>query len=121
MAAAMARQVGQVINETRRTVVCETTEMADNAWTRLRGLLGRSGIEPGHGMIIAPAGSIHSAFMRFRFDAIFLDREMVIVGLAAEIPPWRVRGAKGAKRTLELAAGQIDARGLQVGDALAVK
>lgn len=116
----MARQAGQVLNRTQGNVVCETTEIADNPWTRLRGLLGRSDLEPGHGMIISPAGSIHSAFMRFTFDAVFVDKDGVIVGLAEEVRPWRVRGARGAKQTLELAAGEIRRRGLKLGDALAV-
>ena len=110
-----------VVNAKTDAVVCERVEVAKNPWTRLRGLLGRRGLEPGHGMLFIPAGSIHSAFMRFEFDAVFLDGQMRVVGLAERIPPWRMRGARGAKRTLELSAGQITSRGLQVGDELAVK
>lgn len=117
----MARDLVEIVNETRGTVVCERTELADNAWTRLRGLLGRSGLAPGDGMLIVPAPSIHSAFMKFEFDAIFLDRNMEVVGLAARIPPWRARSARKAKSVLELAAGEIETRGVQIGDQLAVK
>jgi uncharacterized membrane protein (UPF0127 family) len=110
-----------IVNETRGNTVCERAEIADNPWTRLRGLLGRDSLAAGDGMLIVPAPSIHSAFMRFDFDAVFVDREMRVVKLAERIPPWRARSAKGARSVLELAAGEIATRGLQVGDQLAVK
>lgn len=110
-----------IVNQTRSNVVCERAELADTAWKRLRGLLGRKDLPPGDGMLIVPAPSIHSAFMRFDFDAVFLDRELTVVRLAERIPPWRARTARNARSVLELAAGQISERGLQVGDQLAVK
>ncbi len=109
-----------IVNETRGGVVCERAEIADNPWTRLRGLLGRRSLPPGEGMLLTPSPSIHSAFMRFEFDAVFLDREMRVVRIVERIPRWRMRGAKGARSVLELAAGQSVVRPLQVGDVLAV-
>jgi uncharacterized membrane protein (UPF0127 family) len=58
--------------------------------------------------------------MRFEFDAVFLDRNMRVVRLVERLPAWKARSAKGAKSVLELAAGEIEKRGLQVGDELAV-
>ncbi len=113
--------IAEIVNETRGTVVCERAELADTWWTRLRGLLGRSELPAGSGMRIVPAPSIHSAFMKFEFDAIFLDRNMQVVALAERIPPWRARSARKAKSVLELAAGEIATRGVQIGDQLAVK
>ena len=113
-------RIALIKNRTRDSVVCERAVIADNPWLRLRGLLGRDSLAPGDGMFLSPSPSIHSAFMRFDFDAIFLDRDMRVVRIAAEIPPWRARSAKGAKSVLELAAGEAERRGLQVGDELAV-
>jgi uncharacterized membrane protein (UPF0127 family) len=110
-----------ILSRTRGNVVCERAEIADKPLLRLRGLLGRDALAAGDGMLITPAPSIHSAFMRFDFDAIFLDREMQVVKLAERIPPWRARAAKQAKSVLELASGEIERRGVQVGDVLAVK
>jgi uncharacterized membrane protein (UPF0127 family) len=101
-------------------VVCEETEIADTPILRLRGLLGRDSLASGHGMLIHPSGSIHSSFMRFEFDAVFLDRDLQVVKLVARIPPWRMRSARHARSVLELAAGEIERRGIQVGDELAV-
>ena len=109
-----------IVNRTRAdAVVCSSAEVADNAWKRLRGLLGRASLPEGEGMLFRGESSIHSAFMRFRFDAVFMDRELRVVGLAEHIPPWRMRAARGARNILELAAGEISRTGLAIGDQLA--
>ena len=113
-------RIATVINRTRESVVCEHTEIADNPWLRLKGLLGRKSLESGHGILLMPSPSIHSAFMRFEFDAVFLDKEFRVLRIEGHIRPWRALMAKGTKSVLELAAGEIESRGLEVGDELAV-
>jgi uncharacterized protein len=109
-----------IINQTRSdTVVCERTELATNLFSRMRGLLGRDSLPPGGGMLFRGESSIHSAFMRFEFDAVFMDAEMKVVGLSEHIPPWRVRGAKGTRNILELGVGEISRTGVEIGDQLA--
>jgi uncharacterized membrane protein (UPF0127 family) len=109
-----------IVNRSRAgTVVCARAQVAANPLTRLRGLLGRASLPAGEGMLFRGESSIHSAFMRFRFDAVFMDRELRVVGLAERIPPWRVRGARGAHNVLELAAGEIARSGVAIGDQLA--
>jgi uncharacterized membrane protein (UPF0127 family) len=71
------------------TVVCEHCLLAETMFARLRGLLGRSGLSSSEGMLLRPAASIHTAFMRFPIDAVFLDRESRVLKVAAELPPWR--------------------------------
>jgi uncharacterized protein len=82
----------------------------------MRGLLGRARLEPGEGMLFEPAGSIHMFFMRFAIDAIFCNRELVVIDVERELRPWRVAGRRGAKIVIELAAGA--ASGLESGDQL---
>ena len=109
-----------IVNRSRgETVLCARARVAENPLTRLRGLLGRASLPAGEGMLFRGESSIHSAFMRFRFDAVFMDRELRVVGLAERIPPWRVRGARGARNVLELAAGEIERTGVTIGDQLA--
>ena len=109
-----------IVNRSREgTVVCARARVAANPLTRLRGLVGRASLPAGEGMLFRGESSIHSAFMRFRFDAVFMDRELRVVGLAERIPPWRVRGARGARNVLELAAGEIERTGVTIGDQLA--
>jgi uncharacterized protein len=109
-----------ILNRTRGNVVCERTEIADTFLSRLRGLVGRASLPAGSGMFFTGESSIHSAFMRFEFDAVFMDRELRVVGLAERIPPWRARAARGARNILELAAGEISRTGVEIGDQLAV-
>jgi uncharacterized membrane protein (UPF0127 family) len=102
-------------------VVCERCELADRAFARMRGLLGRSGLEPGGGMLLTPEPSVHMFFMRFPIDAVFLDRENKVVGVRHELRPWRVAGARGAYATLELPAGAAAAAGVEEGDVLVIE
>jgi uncharacterized membrane protein (UPF0127 family) len=100
------------------TVVCERCTLADSPLTRLRGLLGRDGLEQGEGLLLRPASSIHTFFMRFPIDAVFLDRSLVVLGIADGVEPWRAASQRGAKAILELPAGESSRRGLAVGDQL---
>ena len=100
------------------TVVCERCLLAETALTRMKGLLGRSELPSGEGILLKPASSVHTAFMRFPIDAVFLDRDMHIVKVASALRPWRAAGARGAKSVLEIAAGEAARRGLSVGDRL---
>src|SRR5437764_13073879 len=86
------------------TVVCEHCLLAETAFARLRGLLGRSGLSSGEGMLLRPASSIHTAFMRFAIDAVFLDRGDRVLTVAAELPPWRLAACNGSRALLGLPA-----------------
>jgi uncharacterized membrane protein (UPF0127 family) len=97
-------------------VVCGRCEVADNWWLRMRGLLGKSRLEPDEGILLRPAGSIHMMFMRFAIDAVFCDRELVVVDVVRGLRPWRAAGRRGAKVVIELADGA--AAGVQAGDHL---
>jgi hypothetical protein len=96
--------------------VCARCELATNPWTRLRGLLGRRGLEPGEGMLFRPEGSVHTFFMRFPLDVVFCDRELVVLGVERDLGPWRAAGRKGARVVVELPVG--GAAGIAPGDRL---
>ncbi len=99
-------------------VVCERCLVADRWWLRMRGLLGRSELDPAEGILLRPAGSIHMMFMRFAIDAIFCDRELLVVGVVRGLKPWRAAGKRGAKVVIELADGA--AAGVEPGDQLSL-
>ena len=86
----------------------------------MRGLLGRRELPNGEGILLKPASSVHMAFMRFAIDAVFVDADLRIVKIAADLRPWRMAAARGAKSVLEIAAGEAARRGLSVGDRLVV-
>src|SRR5215210_9414806 len=99
-------------------VVCDRCVVADSPVSRMRGLLGRSELAPGEGILLRPASSIHTWFMRFPIDAVFLDRELRVVGISDDLKPWKTAGQRGAKAVLELPAGESARRGLKTGDLL---
>jgi uncharacterized membrane protein (UPF0127 family) len=102
-------------------VLCERCEIPKSAFGRMRGLLGRDGLEPGSGMLIDRAPSVHMFFMRFPIDVVFLDRDRRVVGVRHGLRPWRVAGARHAVAALELPAGAAAVVGLAEGDVLALE
>ena len=102
-------------------VVCDSCGVAATFRTRLRGLLGRRELAAGEGLLIRPTNSIHTFFMRFPIDVVFLDRNGVVVKLVANVRPWRVTFAARGRYALELRAGEADARRIRLGDRLALR
>jgi uncharacterized membrane protein (UPF0127 family) len=101
-------------------VVCERCTVADTPFVRMRGLLGRSHLGSDEGILLRPAGSIHTFFMRFSIDAVFLDRDLRVVRVAERVAPWRAAAARGARSVLELRAGEAERRGVAAGVKLEV-
>jgi uncharacterized membrane protein (UPF0127 family) len=113
-------QVATVVADARGEVVCERCTIAETPLRRLKGLLGRRELPAGDGIFIRPAPSIHTAFMRFPIDAVFVDRDLTVVGVVDELRPWRAAGRRGAHAVLELAAGERVRRGIEPGDRLSL-
>jgi uncharacterized protein len=109
------------IRTTDGTLVCERCEVPRGTFARMRGLLGRNGLEPGHGMLIDSAPTVHTFFMRFAIDVVFLDRDWKVVGIRHALRPWRVAGARRAVAALELPAGTATSVGVAEGDVCALE
>jgi uncharacterized protein len=99
-------------------VVCERCLVADSPWPRMRGLLGRRGLERGEGLLLRPTGSVHTFFMRFPIDVVFLSRDGEVLKVAQGLPAWRTAAARRAKAVLELAADEAERREIRVGTRL---
>jgi uncharacterized protein len=100
-------------------IVCERCELADGPVSRMRGLIGRSRLPRGRGMLVRPRWFVHTAFMRFPIDVIFLDRDLKALATRGHLPPWRAAAHPRAHSVLKLAAGEAEALGIRVGDKLA--
>jgi uncharacterized membrane protein (UPF0127 family) len=89
--------------------VVPTVWRAANPWTRLRGLLGRKPLQPAaaEGLLIEPCSSVHTFWMEYPLDLIFFDRNSRVLEVCQNVAPWSARAARGARKTLELAAGSI--------------
>jgi len=102
-------------------VVCERCEIPKSSFGRMRGLLGRSSLEAGSGMLIDAAPSVLTFFMRFPIDVVFLDRDCTVVRVVHALKPWRVAGARRAVAALELPAGTAAEARLEEGDVLVLE
>ena len=116
----MSFQTKLIVNLTSGGALC-VGELADNPILRMRGLLGRAGLPAGEGMLITPAPSIHTAFMRFPIDVLFLDRELRVIKIVEQLGPWRVASKASARAVLELRAGESARCGVKVGDLLELR
>jgi hypothetical protein len=121
MLRAVAASTFVTVRTTAGVVVCERCEIPESSFGRARGLLGRDGLEPGTGMLIDRAGSVHMLFMRFPIDVVFIDRDRKVVGIRHELRPWRVAGARRAVAALELPAGAAAEAGIEEGDLLVLQ
>ena len=100
-------------------VVAESVIVADSTMRRLRGLLGKGDLPSGHGILLRPAWSIHTAFMRFPIDVVFLDADQVVIKIVPRLPPFKTASCRGAREVVELRSGECDRRGLSLGDRVA--
>jgi uncharacterized membrane protein (UPF0127 family) len=111
--------VARIVNETKGTVVAEEVGLARSFWKRFKGLMLRGALPQGEGLLIEPSGSVHTAFMRFPIDVVFLSRDHQVVKVVPEIRPWRL-AFSSAHGALELPAGSAARAGVEAGDRLAL-
>ena len=102
-------------------VVAEHLETARTAFERMRGLLGRSSLPEGEGMLIERCSSIHTFFMRFPLDVIFVSPDLVVRKVCRDVRPWRLARAWGARHVFELPAGALEAVAVAPGDSLRIE
>ncbi|MDR3411184.1 MAG: DUF192 domain-containing protein [Formivibrio sp.] len=108
----------EVTNRVRGTVLATRLEVADSAPKRSKGLLGRDDLAPGEGLWIVPCESVHTYFMRFPIDLVYLDRKNKIKKVRSAVGPWRMSACLSAHSVLELPAGTIRETQSQPGDLL---
>jgi uncharacterized membrane protein (UPF0127 family) len=108
----------RVANVTRGTVLATRLEVADSGPKRNKGLLGRKGLAEGEGLWITPCESVHTFFMQFPIDLVYLDRKYRIRKVCHSVRPWRISVCLSAHSILELPAGTIRNSRTEAGDML---
>lgn len=96
-------------------VLAERVRVADNIWSRFWGLMGRRGMPADEGLLIAPCYSVHTMFMRFPIDVIFLDKDDRILKIAPAMKPFRAAVRRGARSVLEMNAERAAQVGVSIG------
>lgn len=110
-----------VRNATKDTVLGERVSVAETSWSRLVGLLGKPGLEPGTGLLIMPSQAIHTVAMRFAIDVVFVDRNWRVIHLRPAMIPFRMTSLHWKARcVLELPAGVIAQTSTVIGDQLSI-
>jgi uncharacterized membrane protein (UPF0127 family) len=105
----------------RGGLICERCVVADTLFSRARGLLGRDQLGADEGLLLTPESSIHTWFMRFPIDVVFLEADLTVLAVRENVKPWRTAGQRGARSVLELPAGTCARRGLRPGDRLTLE
>lgn len=110
-----------VRNQTRNTVLAATAQVADTSATRRTGLLKHTHLDPGDGLWIKPCESVHTFFMKFAIDLVYLDRKLKVRKVRHAVPPWRLSACLTAHSILELPAGTAKQTGTEAGDELVIE
>jgi uncharacterized protein len=110
-----------VRNQTRNAVLAREAEVADTSAKRRTGLLKHERLDPGQGLWIVPCESVHTFFMRFPIDLVYLTRDRRVRKVRGRVAPWRLSVCLPAHSVLELPAGTVEETGTQRGDQLVME
>ena len=114
--------MAQVKNERNGQLLVMDLEFAKGTLKRMKGLLGRRNLPQGQGLWFDRTNSIHTFFMKFTIDVVFLDGDGTVRGLVKELRPWRlVLPVLSAVNCLELPAGTLQRTDTRKGDHLRVE
>ncbi len=80
----------KVYNSTQNNIISEQAKMADNFFLRSIGLILEKHFSEGKGLIIKPCCSIHTFFMKFNIDILFINKNNEIIALYENVKPWRI-------------------------------
>ena len=100
-------------------VLADQVEVADRFWQRAVGLMGRRNLPPGHALLITPCSAVHTFFMRFPLDLVFIDRNFRVARIIREVRPARLcSGGRQAYAVLEAQPGWLPENALPIGTPL---
>jgi len=111
----------KIINSTRDITLAQNAIVAKTPLKRMIGLLSRKQFEQGEALIIKPCNSIHTFFMHFIIDVIFIDSNNRIIKIIHSLRPFRISGIYlNALFSVELPAGTLKKTSTQSGDYIAI-
>lgn len=105
-----------LVTDSTSIPIANRVEIAVSRRARRRGLLGRLRLDPSTALVLVPCAAIHTAFMRFPIDVIFVNKEGRAVHVVQRLRPWRIAVSAAAHGVIELAAGSLEKRDVRVGD-----
>ena len=107
----------QAYNHTRQRYLAEHGPVANRPWARMRGLIGRTSLQPKEGLLLIGTKGIHTIGMRFSIDVLFLNADGWVIHSIHSLKPFRISPyVKNATMVIELPVGVLRETGTQVGD-----
>lgn len=111
----------KIVNLSNDTVLADKVKIADTFWNRLLGLLNRRSLEKGEALILKPSTAIHTLFMRFSIDVLFLDKNNKVIGVLPSFKPFRFSPVYfNAHLTIELPETTIQLTQTKLGDIIKI-
>lgn len=107
-----------VNNLNRKTQLASRMEVAGSGPARSKGLLGRKSLEPGEALWIVPCEAVHTFWMQFAIDLVYIDKQKRVRKVKSSVPPWRLSACFLAHSIIELPAGVVVQTETQPGDVL---
>ena len=102
-------------------LLIDELELADGLFSRAKGLLGRKSLAANKALWIKPCNNIHTCFMNFAIDCVFIDKSFCINKIVSDVKPFKFIGPFWkSSSVIELSAGFVEAKKLKVGDQLYV-
>lgn len=112
----------KIYNSTQNNLISDDAKVADNFYTRSVGLLSREYLSENEALILKPCCSVHTFFMKFAIDVLFVNKQNEIVALYENVKAFRILPIHfNSHYVVELPAGQINARNIQKHDIIIVK
>lgn len=114
----------KIINKNKGIILAEEAILADSPGKRIRGLLGKNEahFSKGQALILKPCNSIHTFFMSFPIDALFVDQQSRVIKALSHLKPFRLSPLiLNSFFVIELPAGMIQATQTQEGDYLTLE
>ena len=96
-----------VRNQTRGTILGGSVDLADTSAKRRTGLLNHTHLSPGEGLWIVPCESVHTFFMKFPIDLVYVDKRRKVRKVRNAVPAWRMSACLSAHSVVELPAGTV--------------
>lgn len=109
----------KVYNSSKNSIILEDAKVAKNFFTRTVGLLSKKSLNEGEGLIIKPCCSIHTFFMQFAIDVLFINKQNEVIALYENVKPWRILPIHlNSSYVIELAANSISDKNIEKGDTI---
>lgn len=101
--------MNQLVNKNNNSIIARNVEFADNFFKRLLGLMFRKNFQEGRAIIIKPCNMIHTFFMRFPIDALFVSKDNEIIHIIENMQPGKTsKLIRKASMVIELPAGTVE-------------